>query len=358
MSEMKTIDKKEYTMQYDCGFTKENNRFRYRAGGLLMHNDRILFVKNAVGGYFYILGGGVHLGETSQNCIEREFLEETGIHAKAGRLAVVCENFFRGEFRENCHVLEFYYLMTAEADAIEHCKSTSDIGENLVWLPIEQIPECEIKPGFIKDSIREIICGNGIMHVVNESDRHTMHHTGTKPFETARLLCRPFKQEDCEDMLKNWIANLNVQAEYGEPVYTTIQEVETLLHEYTRNYQKPDFYRWAIIEKESDENIGQIAFCRVYSECRTAEIEYCIGEPFWGKGYATEALAGLIDHTFRCTGFQKLEAYHRAENTKSGRVLQKSAMHMTDTVERFVREGVSPHGEVCYCIEKVAYQAL
>ncbi len=54
-----------------------------------------------------------------------------------------------------------------------------------------------------------------------------MHHTGTIAFETERLLCRPFKQEDCADMLKNWIANLNVQSEYGEPVYTTMQEVET-----------------------------------------------------------------------------------------------------------------------------------
>lgn len=185
-----------------------------------------------------------------------------------------------------------------------------------------------------------------------------MHHTGTIAFETERLLCRPFKQEDCADMLKNWIANPNVQSEYGEPVYTTIQEVETLLNEYIRNYQKPDFYRWVIVEKDSGENIGQIAFCRVYSDCRTAEIEYCIGESFWGKGYATEALAGLIDHIFCSTDFQKLEAYHRAENTKSGRVLQKSAMHVTDTVQRFVREGVSPHGEVCYCIDRDEYQTL
>lgn len=37
---------------------------------------------------------------------------------------------------------------------------------------------------------------------------------------------------------------------------------------------------------------------------------------------------------FEGTDFQKLEAYHRAENTKSGRVLEKSPMHATDTVER------------------------
>jgi len=162
-------------MMFDCGFSKENSRFRYRAGGLLIRDGKILFAKNAVGGYFYILGGGVHLGETSEHCIEREFLEETGIHAKAERLAVVCENFFCGEFGEDCHILEFYYLMTAEDDAIENCKPTSDIGENLVWLPVEEIPECEIKPDFIKKSICEIITGSEIFHVVNDSDRHLLN---------------------------------------------------------------------------------------------------------------------------------------------------------------------------------------
>lgn len=106
------------------------------------------------------------------------------------------------------------------------------------------------------------------------------------------------------------------------------------------------------------ENFGRMRyneinfFCRVYSDCQTAEIEYCIGESFWGNGYAIEALSALIDYTFHNTDFVKLEAYHRAENSKSGRVLEKSAMHITDNVERFARENSLPHGEVCYCIEK------
>lgn len=53
---------------------------------------------------------------------------------------------------------------------------------------------------------------------------------------------------------------------------------------------------------------------------------------------------------FSNTDFHKLEAYHRIENIKSARVLQKSSMHITDAVQRFVREGTLPKGEVCYCI--------
>ena len=75
------------------------------------------------------------------------------------------------------------------------------------------------------------------------------------------------------------------------------------------------------------------------------QIEYCIGEQFWGNGYAGEALTGLIEFIFGHTEFLKLEAYHRSENAKSGRVLEKSQMYITDTVERFVREHKLPVGE-------------
>ena len=179
-----------------------------------------------------------------------------------------------------------------------------------------------------------------------------MSHTATKPFETPRLICRPFTMADCGDMLRNWIADEDIQSEYGEPVYTTLPEVEKLVREYISKYNNPDFYRWAIIEKDSGECIGQIAFCRVYPDCNTAEIEYCIGKSFWGRGYAREALQAVINYTFSQTDFTKLEAYHRIENTKSGRVLEKSAMEITDNVERFRRENQLPHGEVCYCIER------
>jgi ribosomal-protein-alanine N-acetyltransferase len=90
----------------------------------------------------------------------------------------------------------------------------------------------------------------------------------------------------------------------------------------------------------------------VYPELQTAEIEYALGQASWGKGYAAEALNALIDFIFQQGDFVKLEAYHRAENTRSGRVLEKSVMQITDTVERFRREGTLPHGEVCYCATK------
>lgn len=179
-----------------------------------------------------------------------------------------------------------------------------------------------------------------------------MTHTGTECIGTPRLHLRPFQPSDAQDMLQNWASDPAVQHEYGEPAYETPEAVQGLLDSYLAGYARPDFYRWAIIEQRSGQNIGQIAFCRVYDDIRTAEIEYCIGAAFQGNGYAGEALAAVIADTFSRTDFVKLEAYHRAENVRSGRVLAKSAMQITETVERFRRAGELPAGEVCYCITR------
>ena len=179
-----------------------------------------------------------------------------------------------------------------------------------------------------------------------------MKHCGTRIIETKRLILRPFVLADAADLLELWIADPAVQSEYGEPTYETTDAVEGLLKKWIAGYESPAFYRWAMIEGESGRCVGQIAFCRVYEDCRAAEIEYCVSASRWGRGYAGEALEAVIDHIFAHTDFAWLEAYHRAENEKSGRVLQKSSMTVTDTVERFKRAGETPEGEVCYRVAR------
>ena len=92
-------------------------------------------------------------------------------------------------------------------------------------------------------------------------------------------------------MLKNWVSDPSVQNEYGEPVFTTEEDVRNLLNRYMA---KP--YRWAIYENDSDQCIGQIAFCKIWDDVKTAEIEYCIGAGYQGNGYAGEALSAIIDY--------------------------------------------------------------
>jgi [ribosomal protein S5]-alanine N-acetyltransferase len=54
-----------------------------------------------------------------------------------------------------------------------------------------------------------------------------------------------------------------------------------------------------------------------------AEIGYWIGEPFWGKGYATAALRQMTETAFESLGFRRLIAPVLAPNIRSMRVLEK-----------------------------------
>ena len=73
-----------------------------------------------------------------------------------------------------------------------------------------------------------------------------MTHKGTMTVETERLLLRKFDYSDDESMLKNWVADEEVQAMYAEPTYTSKESVRGLLDKYISGYENPNYYRWAI----------------------------------------------------------------------------------------------------------------
>lgn len=159
---------------YDCCFAKENNWFRYRAGAFILHDNKLLFVKSNFGDYFYVIGGGVHLGETSMDCVTREVFEETGIRASVDHLAVVCENFFDGVGGiidgKDCHTLEFYYLMKIDSEDTSTWKNVTDDGEELIWIPVDEIANSNIKPSFIPERIEEIMNSGCPLHIIENRD--------------------------------------------------------------------------------------------------------------------------------------------------------------------------------------------
>jgi RimJ/RimL family protein N-acetyltransferase len=54
-----------------------------------------------------------------------------------------------------------------------------------------------------------------------------------------------------------------------------------------------------------------------------AELGYWIGKPYWGMGYASEAVLALIAHAFDADGFDYLTAGHFTDNPASERVIKK-----------------------------------
>lgn len=96
-------------------------------------------------------------------------------------------------------------------------------------------------------------------------------------------------------MLDYWVNDPNIQFLYFKPIYTTYEEVKKLLDEYISSYNDNDYYRWVIIEKDSNLCIGHIAFFLIDIDNHFAEIEYCVGSKFQRRGYVTEATKSMLD---------------------------------------------------------------
>jgi RimJ/RimL family protein N-acetyltransferase len=59
------------------------------------------------------------------------------------------------------------------------------------------------------------------------------------------------------------------------------------------------------------------------------ELGYWFGVPFWGQGYATEAVRAVIDHAFTDLGCDQLLSGARINNPASRRVLEKCGFQWT-----------------------------
>ncbi len=61
------------------------------------------------------------------------------------------------------------------------------------------------------------------------------------------------------------------------------------------------------------------------------ELGYWLGEPYWGKGYATEAARALVDLAFGAITCQHLVSQCRPMNRGSRHVLEKCGFHFAGT---------------------------
>ncbi|MDU2673064.1 MAG: NUDIX hydrolase [Clostridium sp.] len=154
-------------MEYDCGFTRENKWFRYRAAAIIIENGHVLFAGNERESYYYSIGGGVHIGESSEEAVKREVFEETGIEYEVDRLVFIHENFFMGDGSlsgKECHEIAFYYLMKPRGTFELNSNSyVQGIKENMYWIPIDKLNEYRAYPTFFEDKLKNI--KDGIEHI-------------------------------------------------------------------------------------------------------------------------------------------------------------------------------------------------
>lgn len=93
-------------------------------------------------------------------------------------------------------------------------------------------------------------------------------------------------------------------------------------------------HHFAIIRKADDHYLGTIGLH--IESYGTAQIGYWIGKPYWGQGYATEALRRLLTHAFDIMGLERVYAAYFAHNLASRRVMEKCGMTYEGTMRQHI----------------------
>ncbi len=143
--------------------------------------------------------------------------------------------------------------------------------------------------------------------------------------ETDRLLLRPFRSDDAAA-----IQQLAASEEIARSTFVPHPYEDGMAEEFIeRSKRKTESGEWAnfaILLKKEGTLIGSIGYKDIDPEHNRAEFGYWIGKPYWGQGYATEAVIQLISFGFRELELHRVYATPFGSNIASQRVLEKAGM--------------------------------
>lgn len=170
--------------------------------------------------------------------------------------------------------------------------------------------------------------------------------------ETERLILRRWTMRDMNGFLL-FAADPEVMLAAGARPSLTQEEAHADLK---RSVDDP--YAYAITLKSTGEILGKIKYQvdhrRPY--VNSVSIGYELARKYWGNGYMTEALRGMVRNAFDNMNMDVLGISHVVGNERSRRVIEKAG---------FIREGVAPRSfrrfdgavfdDVCYSILREEY---
>ena len=95
---------------------------------------------------------------------------------------------------------------------------------------------------------------------------------------------------------------------------------------------------FAIASMKENEFLGGVGL-RVNKRFDRAELGFWLGEPFWNRGYVTEAVKRTLQFGFEELDLNKIYATHLPENPASGKVMQKNGMIKEGLLVEHLKKG-------------------
>jgi len=152
-----------------------------------------------------------------------------------------------------------------------------------------------------------------------------------RELETDRLILRKLNKDDIKPLWDNFYSDYDKYKFYDQNKINSYEELLERITNQIANYDKDECFNWAIVEKESNELIGNINLHHFNEANNNIKLGYFIFDNYRNKGYATESVLKVVDFTFKEAKIHRIAASAISTNEASNRVLIKAGFRLEGT---------------------------
>lgn len=153
---------------------------------------------------------------------------------------------------------------------------------------------------------------------------------GEPRIDTTRLVLQPSAITDAEELFDAY-GDVEAMRYWDTPRMRTIAEMTEMLTWVLGPGRTDTSLMWSVRERSAGRIVGMVSYHHLERWHHRADISFLFARQHWGKGFAKEALNGLIDYCFERMHLHRLVALVDLENEKSHGLVQRLG---------FQREGV------------------
>ncbi|MGP4076370.1 GNAT family N-acetyltransferase [Halobacillus sp. K22] len=144
------------------------------------------------------------------------------------------------------------------------------------------------------------------------------------PLTTGRLHLQPYELEQA-DRVAELAGDKAVAATTFVPHPYTLEDAQNWIRTHEEWIKEGKAYPMAMVLKSTNELVGTMTL-RVDHKHQKGELAYWVGRAYWGRGYASEAAARMVEYGFKTLNLHRVWSAAMSENPASTRVMQKAGL--------------------------------
>ncbi len=143
--------------------------YRLSVRAIIINNDKIMLNEFNNGEYYNLPGGGLEIGETLRDCVEREVYEESGYRVKVCEMLYIYEyNPERDRYRYGSrgalsHVFKCEINLDYDVDertVIDSDPNGTSRSTGCKWIPVSELNNINLVPRINNTIINDLNCNN------------------------------------------------------------------------------------------------------------------------------------------------------------------------------------------------------